>query len=149
MEYSCKSVWLFQLETQSNKLLQICIQVTTAIIKKNWKKNWKAAVKPGTGCLPCRWNLSEFIKDSWWGAIPSLALTTCAHVLPQALLCCLQLHVCTTQNANLHRSFLTYCEWWRWYWVIFTSRKIVFSCGSKVNRPHTVWTINIRNICPL
>lgn len=45
----------------------------------------------GEGVCLIRWNLSEFIRDSRWRAIPSPALTTCAHVLPRASLRCVQL----------------------------------------------------------
>lgn len=52
-------------------------------IKKKEKKTGRQLLGRRTGCLPCRWNLSEFITQSWGGAILFVALTACARVLPQ------------------------------------------------------------------
>lgn len=79
------------------KLVRLSTQVSAATA---WK-NWKADVKPETGWLPRRCNLSELIKDSWWRALPLLALTTCAHALTLALLHCVQLKAWTIQNEDL------------------------------------------------
>lgn len=55
-------------------------------------KKWRSGESGrGEGVCLIRWNLSEFIRDSRWRAIPSPALTTCAHVLPRASLRCVQL----------------------------------------------------------
>lgn len=55
------------------------------------KKRRSSESGRGEGVCLIRWNLSEFIRDSRWRAIPSPALTTCAHVLPRASLRCVQL----------------------------------------------------------